>query len=308
MVLVKEPTTLVKVGVASFYSFVSITLVLFNKNMFATFGFDSPTLLTVFQSITGILLTRILHHLGFIKLENIRQDQFIRIIPLAMIYLSNILFGLMALQYINIPIYNTLRRSGIVLVILVEYRMYQRLPSLNILYSVAVIIFGTVLAGAKDLTFDIFSYTIAIIANLLTALYIVLVKHYGKMLKMEPLTLLYYNNILSLPMAAVISLGMQDSLLKYNMTPAFLFNLFICVLFSFLLNVGIYFNTNINSPLTQSILGQVKGYIQLIFGLFMFRDYIYEFYNVLGMSIAMIGGLLYAYISYVEKENVKSKI
>ena len=305
-----NPSLYLKVGVALFYSFISISLVLFNKSIFAIYGFDSPALLTVFQAVTGCVLIRVLDYFKIFTLQGIRKDQLLRLFPLAIIYLLNIMFGLMALQHINIPIYNTLRRSGILLVIAVEYFIYAgRLPSRSILLSVMVIVLGTLIAGIRDLSFDMLSYSIAMIANLLTALYIVLVKYYGKALDLEPLSLLYYNNLISLPLSMLLSLILQDDFQKYDLSLGFLTSFSCSVLFSFLLNVGIYFNTNINSPLTQSVLGQAKGYIQLVIGLFLFNDYQYDFWNAIGMSIAMLGGILYAYISYTERHNdLKSKI
>lgn len=309
MPFVSNPSMYLKVGVAVFYSFISISLVLFNKSIFANYNFDSPAFLTVCQAVMGMVLTRLLSHYKVFTLQGISKDQVLRLVPLAIIYLMNITFGLMAIQHINIPIYNTLRRSGILLVIAVEYYMYCKLPSHGILVSVCIIVGGTLFAGMRDLSFDIFSYSIAMIANLLTALYIVLVKHYGKILQMEPLSLLYYNNLLSLPMAMLMSLIMQDNIHKYDLSIGFACSFMASVLFSFLLNVGIYFNTNINSPLTQSILGQAKGYIQLLLGLVLFNDYKYEFWNAVGMSIAMVGGLLYAYVSYLERNSsIKSKV
>ena len=213
-----NPSLLLKVGVAVFYSFISISLVLFNKSIFAIYGFDSPALLTVFQAVTGCFLIRVLDYFKVFTLQGIRKDQLIRLFPLAMIYLFNIIFGLMALQHINIPIYNTLRRSGILLVIAVEYFMYAgRLPSRPILFSVMIIVLGTLIAGMRDLSFNLLSYSIAMIANLLTALYIVLVKYYGKVLNLEPLSLLYYNNLISLPLAMLMSLVLQDDLQKYTL-------------------------------------------------------------------------------------------
>ncbi len=308
MAIYQEPSLFKKIGVASFYSFISITLVLFNKSIFANYNFDSPGFLTICQAVVGIGLTRLLCHYSSVTIQGIGKDQVLKLYPLALIYVLNILFGLMALQHINIPIYNTLRRSGIFLVIFIEYYMYYRLPSRPILLSVSIIVFGTIIAGSRDLSFDIKSYIIAMIANLLTALYIILVKHYSKTLKLDPLNLLYYNNLLSLPFACILSLLLKENVVNYDWTMGFVLNFFTSVVFSFLLNVGIYFNTTINSPLTQSILGQAKGYIQLVFGLILFNDYQYEFYNAVGMSIAMFGGILYAYIGYSERNtDMKSK-
>eukprot|EP00835_Amoeboradix_gromovi_P002970 NODE_182_length_15748_cov_0.173174.p6 type:complete len:309 gc:universal NODE_182_length_15748_cov_0.173174:13636-14562(+) len=290
-----------KIATATFYSLISISLVLFNKNIFAVYGFDSPSFLCVCQAVLGIILTRLLDYWKIIVLQGISKAQVIKLIPLAVVYLSNILFGLLALKSINIPIYNTLRRSGILLVIAIEYYMYHSMPSIPILLSVLIIVFGTIFAGANDLSFDFYSYTICMIANVLTAFYVVLVKHFGKILNLEPLSLLYYNNLLSLPMAMLLSLVMQDNITQYSISFGFITSFLCSVLFSFLLNVGIYFNTSVNSPLSQSVIGQLKGYIQLGFGLILFNDYKYEFWNMIGMMVAMFGGLMYAYFSYVER-------
>lgn len=45
--------------------------------------------------------------------------------------------------------------------------------------SVSLIVFGAIVAGARDLSFDSYSYGVVSICNLSSAIYVTTVAHYG---------------------------------------------------------------------------------------------------------------------------------
>ncbi|KAE8730746.1 hypothetical protein F3Y22_tig00002880pilonHSYRG00017 [Hibiscus syriacus] len=103
---------------------------------------------------------------------------------------------------INVPMYTTLRRTTVAFTMTVEYLLTRRKHSSchwQDFISVGIIIFGAFVAGASDLSFDAYSYTIVFVANLCTAIYLASIAHIGKSSGLNSFGLMWCNGIICAP-------------------------------------------------------------------------------------------------------------
>ena len=122
--------------------------------------------------------------------------------------------------------------------------------------------------------------------------------------------MLFYNNILSLPIMLVYLVFFTSEFQNVSSFPhlgSIKFQLFYLLAVSqgFLLNLCIFRCTTVNSPLTTNITGIIKEIITTALGLFLFEDYVFNTKNVLGVAIGLVGGISYSVLGYLEK--MKSK-
>jgi len=70
--------------------------------------------------------------------------------------------------------------------------------------------------------------------------------------------------------------------------------LFSCIL-AFLLNYTIFWNTILNSALTQSMCGNLKDFFTVGIGWVLFGGLPFDLLNVIGQGLGFLGSGLYAY-------------
>ncbi|MED6212210.1 hypothetical protein PIB30_081028 [Stylosanthes scabra] len=207
----------------------------------------------------------------------------VQTLPLALPYLVYVVVTMEAVRGINVPMYTTLRRTTIAFTMMMEYFVGGKRHSNIVIGSVGVIIFGAFIAGARDLAFDAYGYTIVFIENICKAVYLTSVSRVGKSTGLNVFGLMWCN-------------GELQSTLKfpYLLFPGFQVLIFLSCGFTFFMNYIVVLNTTINSALTQAICSNLKDVFTTGFGWLLFGGLPYDLYNVLGQTIGFAGSCLYA--------------
>lgn len=224
--------------------------------------------------------------------------------PLALCWWTYVVSGIAALRFLNIPMFATLRKSTALLVLILEAVLLRRRARPSICAAVLVMVCGGFIAGMHDLSFSMPGYVLVGICCLSTALYLIFIISVGNRSKLDTFGLLYYNNILSFPLMAGYLLLFTDEVSqvpKYEHIRELRFWLFL--LFSAaqatLLNIAIFLCTKLNSPLATTVTGQMKDFVTVGFGLFLFGDVRLNTPNLVGLAISMAGSLMYSLIKLV---------
>lgn len=165
--------------------------------------------------------------------------------------------------------------------------------------SVALIVFGAFVAGARDLSFDARGYAIVFVANITTAVYLATINRIGKSSGLNSFGLMWCNGLVCGPSVLLLTCIQGD--LKRTMEFPYLYSpgfqvvlLFSCML-AFLLNYTIFWNTILNSALTQSMCGNLKDFFTVGIGWVLFGGLPFDLLNVIGQGLGFLGSGLYAY-------------
>lgn len=137
--------------------------------------------------------------------------------PLSMINVLNVVSGLVGTGGLNVPMFIALRRFTLVFTICLERYWLKKTHDWPTLSAVGVMIGGALVAAATDLTFNPMGYAAVLCNDLLTSLYLILVKNTPATMGLSTTGMLFYNSTLSLPMllAAMVYMGEPKAILSY---------------------------------------------------------------------------------------------
>eukprot|EP00899_Mesostigma_viride_P009611 jgi/Mesvir1/18651/Mv17153-RA.1 len=221
------------------------------------------------------------------------------IFPFSVVWFVHIAAGVTSLRYLTVPTFAVLRRTTTPVLMLLELLFYRKFPALGGAVSVGIMLVGAMIASLNDLQFSLPGYLYTFLCVLMTALYLMYIPYLKKKLQATDAALLFYNNLMSLPVMLLYIVLATDEL--HDMAayphigePKFLLFLVVSCSQALLLNICIFHCTSVNSPLLTSVVGQLKDFLTTAIGLFIFGDVVFDFWNITGIMIGLIGGATYA--------------
>ncbi|KAL4297573.1 hypothetical protein GQ457_12G023920 [Hibiscus cannabinus] len=294
------------------YMFSAVLLVLFNKAALSSYSFPYANVITLFQMLCSSVLLYAMKRWKIISFTEGEPERNARnpvtlvplrslfhTLPLAVSYLLYMLITMESVRGINVPMYTTLRRTTVAFTMTVEYLLTGRKHSSYVIGSVGIIIFGAFVAGARDLSFDAYSYSIVFIANICTALYLASIAHIGKSSGLNSFGLMWCNGIICAPILLLWTLFRGDlqamMSFPYLYSRGFQFVILLSCIMAFLINYFVFLNTTLNSALTQTICGNLKDLFTIGLGWLLFGGLPFDLMNVVGQSLGFFGSCLYAY-------------
>eukprot|EP00455_Lapot_gusevi_P039558 TRINITY_DN4436_c0_g1_i2.p1 TRINITY_DN4436_c0_g1~~TRINITY_DN4436_c0_g1_i2.p1 ORF type:complete len:398 (-),score=109.70 TRINITY_DN4436_c0_g1_i2:112-1212(-) len=295
---------------AFLYGFISTSITFFNKAVLTLYQFHHPNIMTLAQIILSLMFLSGLKRYGVIKFADFDWERAKKVSPLAISFVGMVLTGLSALNYLNVPMFSALRRGTTLITMFCEWYFLRMIPSLKIQLSVHGMVAGAIVAAISDLDFNFYGYTMVLINSLFTAAYLICIAKFGKQ-GLDTFGLMYYNNLLSLPLVFVACVVNGDikGFLNYPhlSSMGFWATFFISSVQAFLLNYSIFLCTKTNSALTTSVVGQIKNIATTAVGYFMFGDVSYDFFNVIGLGIGVVTSVLYSWFQFVEEAKKTDK-
>eukprot|EP00742_Colponemidia_sp_Colp-10_P015454 GILJ01017639.1.p1 GENE.GILJ01017639.1~~GILJ01017639.1.p1 ORF type:complete len:318 (-),score=28.31 GILJ01017639.1:154-1050(-) len=267
--------------------------------------------MTSAQMLLSIIFLLVMRGLGLINFPAFEWKKAKPIIPLSFCFFGMVTTGLAALDALNVPMFNAIRRTTSLMTMQFEYWLLGRVVSLPIRCSVWLQVVGALIAGLWDLTFDFWGYFLALLNSALTAGYLVCIAQLGTFADMNSFGQMYYNNILALPWVLLVAAinGEFGSIRKYPHLGDVEFLSFFIASCSqaFVLNYAIFLCTQVNSALTTSVVGQLKNILTTLLGLFAFGDVIYDPLNLMGLAVGTVGSVWYSHAQFRESQFPKEK-
>jgi energy-converting hydrogenase Eha subunit C len=264
----------------------SFMIVIFNKIILTGFQFPSIPFLMFCQSIVSSLFF-------WFKLKQ-RPNH--KIIVVCLLNVGNVFFGLSAAGNLNIAMFTALRRISILMTLIAQWWILKKTSTKPIVTSVAVMVLGSFVAAADDLTFDAKGYTFAMMNNLLTAASQIASK-YAFDDGWDKETLLFCSSVASIVISGMSSFKFEDFDAWNNVT--FQIALGASVVLGILLNYGASWVIEKNDALTLAVAGSTKSALMgllVCFGLF---DPTYKFtwVNFVGLQISACASFFYVYFA-----------
>ncbi|TYG66638.1 hypothetical protein ES288_D05G017300v1 [Gossypium darwinii] len=290
----------------------AVLLVLFNKAALSSYSFPYVNVITLFQMLSSCAFLYAMKRWKIISFSEgepqsvtsnpitlIPLRTLVHTLPLAVSYLLYMLITMESVRGINVPMYTTLRRTTVAFTMIVEYLLTGRKHSSYVVGSVGIIILGAFVAGARDLSFDAYSYSIVFMANICSAVYLASIAHIGKSSGLNSFGLMWCNGIICAPILLFWTSfkGDLEALMSfpYLYSSGFQVVMLLSCIMAFLINYYVFLNTTLNSALTQTICGNLKDLFTIGLGWLLFGGLPFDLMNVLGQSLGFLGSCLYAY-------------
>ncbi|KAM7275882.1 hypothetical protein ACFE04_017748 [Oxalis oulophora] len=282
------------------YMTTAVLLILFNKAALSSYNFPCASVLTLLQRWKIITFTA---NESFTISESnsayVPWKTLIRTTPLAVSYLLYLLVTMESVRGVNVPMYTTLRRTTVVFTMIVEYILAGQRYTSSIIGSVGLIVLGAFVAGARDLSFEFYGYSIVFLSNIMTASYLATISRVGKSSGLNSFGLMWCNGILCGPFLMFWTFIRGDLERTINFphlfSPGFLVVLLLSCILAFFLNYCIFLNTTLNSAVTQTICGNLKDLFTIGLGWLIFGGLPFDFLNVVGQFLGFFGSGMYAY-------------
>eukprot|EP01114_Cavostelium_apophysatum_P012999 TRINITY_DN305_c0_g1_i4.p1 TRINITY_DN305_c0_g1~~TRINITY_DN305_c0_g1_i4.p1 ORF type:complete len:326 (+),score=41.29 TRINITY_DN305_c0_g1_i4:153-1130(+) len=289
---------------AAFYAVVSISTTFFNKAVLSEWQFKYPNFILLSQHVFTLIFLEFLKFMNFISFPTPEMSKCRSLLPVSLLYSLNVGVALTALENLNIPMYGVLKRLTILVVLVGERFLINKSSSGRVKISVGIIVCGAIVAGMGDLSFDPYSYAMALLSCCAQAGYLIWVAKSGAENGLNNFGLLYYNSLLAIPFVSLFVLLNNElpsviaypHITSFNFEVCFLLNL----LLGCLLNYSMFLCTTVNSPLTTTVVGQLKNVLSVLLGFFLLGGVKFNTVNVAGLFLNCLGGVYYSYVKYEE--------
>ncbi|XP_022132153.1 UDP-galactose/UDP-glucose transporter 7 [Momordica charantia] len=291
------------------YGIASMAMVFLNKAVLMQYS-HSMTLLTL-QQLATTLLIHFGRRMGFAKAKGFDMQTAKRILPVSLFYNANVAFALASLKGVNIPMYIAIKRLTPLAVLIAGFFSGKGRPTAQVILSVLLTAAGVLVAALGDFSFDLVGYSMAFTSVFFQTMYLVLVEKSGAEDGLSSIEIMFYNSFLSLPFLLFLIIGtgeFPDSLsllfAKSN-SFSFLVIFLLSLVMGIVLNFTMFLCTIVNSALTTTIVGVLKGVGSTTLGFVILGGVKVHALNVTGLVINTAGGVWYSYAKYQQK---KSKI
>jgi solute carrier family 35 len=303
-------TVIISLAVCAFYVVVSASMVFVNKALTYTFSFRSTNFLLLLQMLFTIALLRTLRGLRVLDFADFERGKATQVAPVSLFYSLNAAVALVALRELSVPSYTLIKRLAPLFTLFLEYVLLRKRTTRSIAASLFVMVSGTVLAAKSDETSSFSAWMLGVVSCLFQAMYLTYVKRSGVDTGMSSIGILYYHSILSLPFISLIIVGVGEigPVLAYRhwTSPPFLLILCFSLTMGLVLNYALFLCTELTSPTSTVVSGQVKAMAQTAIGMFTFGGVDMNARYLIGTLLNIGGGCGYAVSKYRALRSIHS--
>ncbi|XP_013858109.1 UDP-N-acetylglucosamine/UDP-glucose/GDP-mannose transporter [Austrofundulus limnaeus] len=302
-----EHPALLKLLSALFYAGSSFLITVVNKTVLTSFRFPSYLCLGIGQMFTTIIVLYVAKMSRTVQFQDFDRSILLKIFPLPLLYVGNHVTGLASTKKLSLPMFTVLRKFTILMTMILEAYILRKTFPKHIVYSVAAIVFGALVAASSDLAFEVEGYTFILLNDAFTAASGVYTKKKLGDQELGKYGVLFYNALIIVfpTLLACAATGDLHKAATFNgwtkvtFVSCFLMSCFM----GFVLMYSIVLCSYYNSALTTTVVGAIKNVAVAYVGIFVGGDYIFSWKNFLGLSICMSGGLIYSYLAFNNKSS-----
>jgi len=308
---------MVSTTAATFYIFcwytVNVATVILNKYIFKSMLFLFPVSLTAIHMLTCTVGCYIAIH--WVKLVPWQEKEWSfklqRVLPLAVLFVTNIVLGNVSLRWVSVSFMQTIKSSVPVWTVILQTIFLGKKFHQLIYVSLIPTVGGVMLASWTEAEFDVTGFWAALFASIITAA-ITVVSGILLVVKLDSINLLHLMAPISFLMLvpACVYTGELEGII-YNWYPtctsADITILFVSGLIAFLLNVSTFLVIGATSALSFNIAGNFKVILSILFSVIIFHTNI-SFLNGMGIAAAIVGVAFYNYVRQRVEEKEKLEL
>lgn len=289
---------------ALFYGVISGSMSFVNKIVLTSYTFHFPNVLMLAQVIMLSVVLEARRLLGYSSMPKYTLERGKKFFIPSVCFALHTTLALQALDYLSIPMYNVLRRLLPLTSLLFACCMLKKKPSLLVVIAVMLVVVGCITAGFGDLEFSIYAYISALASVVCQSFYLTYIQKSGVEEGLSTVTVLFTNSVNCVPLLFIYTLCNKelfsalafDGLNIAGFQAAIVFD----VGMGCILSYSLFLCTTMNSALTTSLVGVVKGVLTTIIGFYAFGGVAVTALTVLGVVLNTLGGALYSYAKYTE--------
>lgn len=154
------------------YSTCSISMVVANKAVLSTYGYNHHMTLLLFQTSVSFTFLMLWNKLGFSKLEPFDVDLALKWFPVNLFFLGMLFSSYLSLKLLAVPMVTIFKNCANVLTLAGDWFLFGQNLSVGILASLALMVLGAVFSGLSDVSFSVEGYTWMLINCCTTACYL----------------------------------------------------------------------------------------------------------------------------------------
>ncbi|CAB3977499.1 UDP-galactose UDP-glucose transporter 7 isoform X5 [Paramuricea clavata] len=297
------------VAAAVFYGIVSGSMSFINKIVLTTFDYRYPEVIMLAQVTCTALGLEICRRSNLINISAYTLERAKKFLLPSICFALHTILALNALSDLSIPMYNILRRLLPLSTLILGVIVLSKSPSFQLTCSIILVVLGCIIAGLGDLSFHLGGYISAILSVFSQSIYLLYVQKTGVESGLSTLDVLHLNSVNCIPLLTIYTLYNNQLVNSFNsikVTANGFFPLFIIdVLMGCVLNYSLFLCATMNSALTTSLVGVVKGIITTIIGFFTFGGVAVNLYTLSGIILNTSGGILYFYTKYSDQVRQK---
>jgi drug/metabolite transporter (DMT)-like permease len=267
-----------------------------NKQV-AVLKFPAPNGLLLVESVMTALALQLLSGVGILSLGSFSGGVW-RWLPLVTLAKAgNMYFSFLTMAHTSLPVYNVLKRLNPVFSLVLDFAVRRSIPTAGVLLGVFLIAAGAVVTSQGDLEFEPFGYTVAIIAAMCQALYLVLAKKAQDVVQVSQWDLLYFTAVFNCCIFAPLSSHEVEPLQAFwakQADPTIIVAMLAgYVVLGGSLNYVTFWGTTTNSPTTVGVAGNFKGVLSTVAGLIQGAKL--TSVGLSGLALSASGGCVYTF-------------
>ncbi|KAI3632521.1 hypothetical protein MIR68_009627 [Amoeboaphelidium protococcarum] len=301
-------------SVVAFYWAVSLSVVFLNKYIFSSseYKFPYPLLVTWYQLIVALVLLVACGYLGqrgVKSLSVVPPYEFDltlakKILPLTIVYVLMLALNNLCLNYVHVTFYQIARSLTILFNIGLTYFMLKQSISYAALVSCLVVFLGFLLGSVGEINFSWLGLIFGVGSSFFVALYGIYVKKTLNFVDNDQWRLLHYNTtnaIVVLFPIIVLSGELSEVMSSVNFLNEFMFWFVMTItgVTGFLINIAVFLQIKVTTPLTNTISGTAKACVQTLLAWAIWQNEITAT-NAFGIFLSLFGSGLYSYVRYKE--------
>jgi len=278
------------------YMVSSFLIVMFNKIVLTIFEFNSVPFIMFCQSWFTIAV--------FIVRRDTIQKPGGSIIKVCLLNTLNVFCGISAAGALNVAMFSALRRISIAMTLFGQWYILKKKPSRGVIFSVAMMIFGALVAVGDDLSFNLSGYFFIMLNNVFTASSQVETKR-AMSNNWTITSILFWSACTSLVVFGVQLVHFDPNSFHAWDNGGFRVAFVCSMCLGFVINYGASWTIEKNDALTLAVAGSSKSaFMGLIVCAGLFDPtYIFTWVNFTGLQISAVASLCYVYsVHNTEKE------
>ncbi|KAF4270009.1 hypothetical protein KXW98_005171 [Aspergillus fumigatus] len=278
----------------------SSSVILFNKHILDYAQFRFPIILTTWHLAFATFMTQVLARTTTLldgrKTVKMTGRVYLRaIVPIGLFFSLSLICGNVTYLYLSVAFIQMLKATTPVAVLLATWAMGMAPVNLKVLFNVAVIVIGVVIASFGEIKFVFIGFLFQIGGIVFEATRLVMVQRLlsSAEFKMDPLVSLYYFAPVCAVMNGVTALFVEVP----NLTMGHIYNVGVWTLLAnavvaFLLNVSVVFLIGKTSSLVMTLCGVLKDILLVAASMMIWQTPVTPL-QFFGYSIALIGLVYY---------------